>query len=94
MIRAASIILVSGVCLVACGPVSPELAADQCEEKARQAAGPTGKAEIGINSNREATSSISIGVSSDFLLGKDPRQVYDDCVFQKTGQGPIRPLRL
>jgi len=92
--RPVGIVILGATCIVACGPVSPELAADECEEQARQAAGPTGKAEIGVNSDREATSSITIGVTSDFLLGKDPRQVYDDCVFQKTGQGPIRPLRL
>lgn len=83
------------VCVVAaCGQVSPELAADQCEERARKAAGPTGKIGIGVNSEGDATSSLSIGISSDFLRGADPQRVYSDCVFQKTGQGPIRPLEL
>ncbi len=94
MIRGAFIASTAFACLASCGPVSPELAADQCEEQARQAAGPTGSVGIGVNSSGEAVSSVEIGVTSDFLTGKDPRQIYDDCVFRKTGQGPIRPLRL
>ena len=47
-----------------------------------------------IDSDGDAVSSISIGISSEFLRGKDPQRVYENCVFQKTGQGPIRPLRL
>ena len=79
---------------VACGPVSPELAADQCEERARKAVGPTGEIGIGINSDGDVKNKISIGVSTDFLRGADPKRVYEDCVFKKTGQGPIRPLVL
>ncbi len=94
MIRLVPTVLLCAVGLAACGPVSPELAADQCEEQARRAAGPTGEVGIGINSDGDTTSSVSIGISSDFLLGKDPQKVYEDCVFRKTGQGPIRPLRL
>ena len=33
--------------LVACGPVSPEEAADRCEARAQRAVGPTGEARIG-----------------------------------------------
>lgn len=79
---------------MSCGPISPERAAEQCEERAREAAGPTGEIGIGINSNGRVTSGISIGVSSDFLKGKDPEQVYVDCVQRKTGQPPVRPLVL
>ena len=80
--------------LVACGPFSPELAADQCEEEDRKAAGPTGEIGIGVNSDGRVSNSIEIGISSDFLFGKDPQRVYEDCVRRKTGQGPIRPLEL
>ena len=80
--------------LAACGPVSPELAADQCEERARAAAGPTGRIGIGINSDGKVSNSLEIGISSDYLRGADPYRVYEDCVRQKTGQGPIRPLAL
>ena len=86
-----------GLCLVAlaaCGPMSPERAADYCEDRARAATGPTGHVGIGITNKGKTTTSASIGVTSDYLLGKDPYQVYDQCVRQKSGQGPIRPLIL
>ena len=78
----------------ACGPVSPELAADQCEERARRATGPTGEVGIGVNSSGKVANSVSIGITSDYLAGRDPQVVYDSCVRQKTGQAPIRPLEL
>ena len=86
------IFLILGM-LIACGPVSPELAADQCEERARAATGPTGEIGIGIGSNG-TSGRVEIGVTSDYLQGRDPYDVYDSCVRQKTGQGPIRPLEL
>ncbi len=79
--------------LTACGPVSPELAAKQCTERARAATGPTGKIEIG-GGNRGFHTGVEIGITSDFILGRDPQLVYENCVFDKTGQGPIRPLVL
>ncbi len=80
--------------LAGCGPVSPELAARQCEERARAAAGPTGEIGFGISSNGKTSAGIEIGVTSDYIRGRDPYDVYDQCVRQKTGQGPIRPLIL
>lgn len=80
--------------LAACGPVSPELAARQCEERANAAVAPTGEVGIGINNRGKVSTGIKVGVTSDYLRGADPYQVYEDCVRQKTGQGPIRPLEL
>ena len=37
--------------LVACAPISPERAADQCEDRARAAQGPEVEIGIGVNSN-------------------------------------------
>jgi hypothetical protein len=78
----------------ACGPMSPERAARICEERARAAAGPTGEIGIGITSDGDARGSFEIGITSDYLQGRDPYEVYDSCVRQKTGQGPVRPLDL
>lgn len=94
MIRAATIALAFMGTLAACGPISPERAADICEDEARKAAGPTGEIGIGVNSDGNVTNRIEIGISSDFLLGKDPQQVFEDCVLRLTGQAPIRPLEL
>lgn len=87
------LVLFAGLILAACGPMSADRAADLCEDRARAARGPTGELGIGIGS--EGTSGkVEIGVTSDFLQGRDPYEVYDSCVRQKTGQGPIRPLEL
>ena len=80
--------------LSACGPMSPEAAARACEERARAATGPTGEVGVGITSRGKVESDWEVGVTSDFLYGRDPYQVYEDCVRQKSGQGPIRPLVL
>ena len=79
--------------LSACEPtfMSGEQAADICEKQARAAQGPTGSVTIGMNSQSGPSLEGAIGVNSNFLQGRDPMQVYDSCVFQRTGQDPIRP---
>lgn len=94
MIKKATIATAVLATLAACGPISAERAADLCEDEARKAVGPTGEIGIGVNSGGDVTNRIEIGISSDFLLGKDPEQVYADCVRRRTGQAPIRPLEL
>ena len=74
--------------------MSPERAADFCEDRARAATGPTGHVGISANNHGDVRTHASVGITSDYLLGKDPYQVYDTCVRQKSGQGPIRPLIL
>lgn len=82
--------------LAACEPVpvDPEAAAQECEAKARAAQAPTGAATVGVNSQTGVFTGLEIGVSSDFLLGKDPNTVYSECVWTLTGQAPIRPPNL
>lgn len=87
------IALVAVAALSACGPMSPERAADVCEDRARAATGPTGEIGIGVGSNG-ASGSFEVGITSDYIRGRDPYVVYEECVRQKTGQGPIRPLEL
>ena len=72
-------------------PQSPERAAEICEERARAAQGPTGRVSVGTNSNSGAFGGVEIGVSSDFVAGRDPLEVYEQCVFDRTGAAPIRP---
>lgn len=82
--------------LAACDlpPPSPERAAERCEERARGAQGPQTEVTVGVNSNSGGFASGSIGVSSDFLRGLDPIQVYENCVRNLTGEAPIRPPNL
>ncbi len=80
--------------LTACGPISAERAADLCEDRARAATGPTGEIGVGINNKGKTSAKVELGISSDYIRGRDPYRLYDECVRQKTGQGPIRPLIL
>jgi hypothetical protein len=92
--RPAAIALLCGLALLpACAPPSPEVAALRCEERARAARGPTGEIAIGVGTGGPI-SRVEVGVTGDYLAGRDPYQVYDACVRQMTGQPPIRPLVL
>jgi len=75
-------------------PVDPEEAAQECEERARAAQGPTGSFTTGVNSQDGVFTNVQIGVTSDFITGADPLEVYSDCVWSLTGQGPFRPPNL
>ena len=87
--RAVGLLVMLAACTVP--PVSPERAAEICEERARAAQGPTGRVTVGTNSNSGAFGGAQVGVSSDFIAGRDPETVYETCVFDRTGQAPIRP---
>ena len=80
--------------LAACTPISPERAADRCEERARAAQGPEVGLTIGANSNSGPFMGGSVSISSDAIMGRDPVAVYEECVFDLTGEAPIRPPRL
>jgi hypothetical protein len=85
--------LLSCLTLAACElpPVDPEMAARECEGRAQAAQGPTGRVTFGVNSTTGRFTSAEVGVSSDFLRGLDPVQVYERCVFERTGALPVRP---
>ena len=87
------VLLVSLALVAGCAPVlmSPERSADQCEERARAAQGPTGSVTFGVNSESGGFGGASVGVSSDYLAGRDPLAVYNQCVYRLSGQAPIRP---
>ena len=78
--------------LVACGPVSLQQAEKACFDRARLAQQPRGSVGVGINSNGQTSGLLDLQVSSDFLQGRDPSAVYDQCVYQKSGQAPSQPL--
>jgi hypothetical protein len=82
-----------GLYLVGCTPVPPDPAyvADICEDRARAAEGPTGDVTIGASTHHGGFVDASVEISSDFLRGLDPIRVYERCVFERTGDLPIRP---
>lgn len=85
---ALSLLILLGACS---SQMTPERAADYCEERARGAQGPTGEISIGANSETGPFVGASIGVTSDYLNGRDPMSVYETCVISHTGELPIRP---
>lgn len=78
--------------LAACGPVSLQQAERACFDRARLAQQPRGSVGVGINSNGQASGLLDVQVSTDYLQGRDPSAVYDQCVYQKSGQAPSQPL--
>ena len=85
--------IISVTLLAACElpPPDPARVADQCEERARAAQGPTGQFTVGVNNRSGGFADASVGITSDFLRGLDPVAVYERCVFERTGELPIRP---
>ena len=79
--------------LSACGPVSQATAEQQCYERARLAQQPRGEVALGAGTGG-LKSRVEVEITSDFLQGRDPSQVYETCVVEKTGQLPSRPLYL
>lgn len=83
--------LVSVLLLAGCAPIPLQQAERECYQSARLAQQPRGEIGLGLGSGGGRASGVSIEVSSDFLLGRDPDQVYDSCVMNKSGQMPSRP---
>lgn len=86
------------VALAACSEPTPEeaalRAAERCEERARDAQGPQVGLRIGANSETGPSFAGSIRITSDALRGREPLEVYEDCVLRLTGEPPVRPARL
>ena len=80
--------------LTACAQtVSPERAYERCAERARLAAQPRGSIGLGAGSGG-ASANFELTVTNDFLQGRDPQLVYENCFRDLTGSGPTRPLIL
>ena len=93
MIRVLPLVALALPLLVACGPVSEENAYAQCTERARLAVQPRGEIGVGYGTGGAAARG-SVTISSDFIAGRDPQVVYDNCFRQLTGAGPTRPFIL
>ena len=76
--------------LTACGPVSREQAERDCLPRARLAEQPRGEIRAGMSSDGP-TFGGEISISTDYIMGRDPAQIYDQCVMAKSGELPSRP---
>jgi hypothetical protein len=78
--------------LSACGPMPVDVAMQQCVEPARLAQHPRGSVGITADNHGNIGTSMTIGISSDYLQGRDPDQVFAACVRQRSGQDPLYPF--
>ena len=88
--------IIGPAALAACAPLPLESAERVCLDDARAATGPEGKIAVGVgNSSRYGSGTydgFEVSVSSDYIMGRDPSEVYAACVQRRSGQPPSRPL--
>ncbi|MDB5660219.1 MAG: hypothetical protein JWS10_2834 [Cypionkella sp.] len=78
--------------LIACGPIPRAQAERECLQRARLAEHPRGELGVGLGSGGRRDVFGEITFSNDYLQGKDPSQVYQNCVVQRSGEMPSRPF--
>lgn len=91
-----SCLLGGALLIAACGPMTLADAELSCIGTARDALGPRGEADIGVATDGDRVLPVArfeVSVSSDYIAGRDPAMVYDNCVRRRSGgQAPSRPL--
>lgn len=78
--------------LAACAPIPVEQAERACMTDARDARGPRTEMGVGVGSHGARGGFVQVGLSSDYIMGRDPSQVFQECVQRRSGQMPRRPL--
>lgn len=78
--------------LGACATMTVPQAEAYCLRQARLAAHPRGAVSLGLGSRGAAFGEAEVEISSDYLLGRDPSQVFATCVQRNSGAPPSRPL--
>ncbi len=82
--------------LSACGPVPVAQAERSCLRDAEMAQRPRGSVTMGVGAGsdgwRGTMGRVELDVSSDYLMGRDPSDVFNRCVVNRSGQMPTRPL--
>jgi hypothetical protein len=78
--------------LTGCGPVPVDVAMKQCVEPAQLAQRPRGSVGITADNHGNVGTSLTIGVSTDYLQGRDPNVVFANCVRARSGQEPYYPF--
>lgn len=92
-ILAAAAVMVSGI--AACGPIPVAQAERGCVEDARAASGPRGQVSMGVGTDGHRVvpvTRVEMSISSDYVMGRDPADVFNRCVMRRSGQMPTRPL--
>lgn len=76
----------------ACGPMDLGQAEKACVSDAQLAQRPRGSVAFGMGSGGQTGAAISLGISSDYLMRRNPDDVFAACVQQRAGQPPTRPF--
>ena len=63
-----------------------------CTDRARDALGPRAEIDLATGTGGPRYGA-AVSISTDFLFGRDPQRIYENCVVQRTGELPTRPLR-
>ncbi len=71
-------------------PVSVEQAMATCMEPARKASSPATSIGLGVDSHKGVMSSFSIEFTEDYLAGRNPDDVFEECVIKHSGHRPDR----
>jgi hypothetical protein len=85
------IVLPAFLALTACGPLPLVQAEAQCRLRADQAASPSGSVGIGLGSDGSVETTLSLDITADYLAGRSPADVYNQCVLARSGMPPSRP---
>lgn len=94
MLRALCTGLLLPLAVASCGPVPVDRAEQSCLRDADLAERPRGTVALGVGGGSGGTrgfGSVGFEISGDYLRGRDPAQVYADCVMRRSGQAPTRP---
>ncbi|MDP5308303.1 hypothetical protein [Paracoccus spongiarum] len=82
--------------LAGCAPLPVERAEASCLRDAELASGPRGQVTMGVagggGRSSGAIGSVELNISSDYLMGRDPSDVFNRCVLRRSGQMPTRSL--
>jgi len=75
-------------------PISVERAMALCKERAYKALKPDVRVGVGIGGGGHVRTGVGITLSSDYIQGRDPEEIYETCVVAKSGEEPTQPLEL
>ena len=81
------------VIVAACTPTLEMMTRNEaisfCQNEAREAAGPTGTASVGVNSVSGPSFGLSLNFSDAYLRGLSPEQVFENCMSELAANGQI-----
>ena len=79
--------------LAACAPIPVEQAERVCLRDAELAQAPRGEVALGVGSGGGGSrlgGSVDLEISSDYIMQRDPSDVFNRCVVNRSGQMPTR----